>query len=402
MRDLGLTKPLGRTSLGAASLLLLAILAVPPGKLAALQQPAPGNAGSPGGEAPDGSPDSEAPELPVRDGYVFLDGEYLPPPYVFKLTKTGLAINGRELTCKVPQRFSYGMRGPGGGEGFGGGGFGRSGFDGSGFGGPRSDAGVRRGSLASNPWRRQAFELPRQLMLGCAVLAFRDQPLVVFEVEDTYNLLKSLTTVEGRAMRWVGLLEHLPAGFNADRWDEWISGYQSPADLRSRALAMIATHEASARKAESQVITARWINQLEYPLTVGAMVVAVLAIGHLLGGRPHAHKPTTGLDESPEMIHTLNWSLFFAATLSGLDLAWTLIAAAAGQMREVNPIGSHLIENPRHLAGFKIALTVAALGVLWVLRRHKRAQIAAWWICLILTLVTIRWLTFSTMFLPPV
>jgi hypothetical protein len=76
------------------------------------------------------------------------------------------------------------------------------------------------------------------------------------------------------------------------------------------------------------------------------------------------------------------------------------MAASTGQLRELNPIGSHLVENPRHLAGFKIAITVAAIGVLWLLRRHKRAQLAAWWICLLLTLVTIRWLAFSSMFLP--
>jgi hypothetical protein len=69
-------------------------------------------------------------------------------------------------------------------------------------------------------------------------------------------------------------------------------------------------------------------------------------------------------------------------------------------MQELNPIGSHLIGNPRHLAGFKIGITLPSLLLLWLLRKHKRAQAAAWWLCLILTFVTLRWLTMSPLMAP--
>jgi hypothetical protein len=67
-------------------------------------------------------------------------------------------------------------------------------------------------------------------------------------------------------------------------------------------------------------------------------------------------------------------------------------------MHELNPIGSHLVENPRHLAGFKLGITLPSLALIWLLRKYKRAQVAAWWICLVLTFVTLRWLMLSPLF----
>jgi hypothetical protein len=152
------------------------------------------------------------------------------------------------------------------------------------------------------------------------------------------------------------------------------------------------------QEAESEIRATQWMNRLAYPLIVSSMVLTVLSLGHLLGGRPHAGKPTLGIDATPQMIHALNWSLFFAAAFSSIDLIWTILAASTNQIRELNPIGSQWIGNPRHLAGFKISVTFSCLALLWLLRKHKRAQIAAWWVCLILTLVTIRWLTLNSLF----
>src|SRR4029079_13988584 len=131
---------------------------------------------------------------------------------------------------------------------------------------------------------------------------------------------------------------------------------------------------------------------LIYPLEVSGMVLSVVALGHLLGGRPHAGKPTRRLDPSPALIQALNWSLFFATAFSLLDLAWTIVTVNTNDTRELNPIGSRLIHDPLRLAPVKASVTIACPAHIWVLRKHKRAQIAAWRICLVLTLVTCRWL----------
>ena len=49
-------------------------------------------------------------------GFLFLDGEYLPPPYEIRYAEDKLTVNGRELTCIPPPR-SFGGRGFGSSRG---------------------------------------------------------------------------------------------------------------------------------------------------------------------------------------------------------------------------------------------------------------------------------------------
>ena len=246
-------------------------------------------------------------------------------------------------------------------------------------------------------------EIVQQLAADSIVMSFADQPLVVFGSSGpTYDLLKALTSAdeatdgESKPVSPVSFLDKLPDGFDPGVWENWISGYDPPADLRKRAHTLVASYDANERDAMMAIAATKRLNAWAYPLTLSMMVVTVLALGHLLGGRPHAGKSTAGIDDSPEMLRALNWSLIFVVLLSLLDLTWTILVGQAGQMRELNPVGSHLIQDPRHLAGFKIGATLPSLGLLWLLRRHKRAQVAAWWICLILVFVAFRWVTVNS------
>jgi hypothetical protein len=307
-------------------------------------------------------------ETTVSRGYIFNDGEYVPTPYEIRFADGVLTINGRRVTAQPPPPRSYGGRG---------------------FGPPRG---------GENAWRSAVVELQGQLTNDGVMLSFAKQPLILLDNSTTYDLLKSMIAQDGRSLRQVSLVERLPADFDKQIWESWISNFKVPDELRARAASLVNSYDLAQARAASEIRARKWLESLSYPLSVGSMVMSVLAIGHLLGGRPHAGKPTNGIDVSPEMIRALNWSLFFVATFSAIDLAWTILAAGVNQMHELNPIGSHLIDNPRHLAGFKIGVTLPSIGLLWLLRKHKRAQVAAWWVCLILTLVTVRWLLLSSMY----
>jgi len=279
-----------------------------------------------------------------------------------------LSVNDREFTCQPPPQ-EYG--------------------GGRGFGPPRS-------AMAS--WRLAINAVQNQLSGDGIVMSFKDQPYVQLDSTTGYELLQSMTTQAERSIRQIRVMERLPQDFDEETWDAWIRDFAPPDNLKQRAALWIANYDKNQEQAQAEIRATRWMSRLAYPMSVASMVLTVLSIGHLLGGRPHAGQPTRGMDESPAMIHALNWSLLFATAFSTFDLIWTILASNTNQMRELNPIGSQWISDPRHLAGFKVSVTFSCLALLWLLRRHKRAQIAAWWICLILTLVTIRWLTFNSLF----
>jgi hypothetical protein len=48
---------------------------------------------------------------------------------------------------------------------------------------------------------------------------------------------------------------------------------------------------------------------------------------------------------------------------------------------------------------FKAIAVSVTIGLLYALHRRPVAQVASWWSCLVLTLLTARWLTFHSMFM---
>ena len=54
-------------------------------------------------------------EATAKAGFLFIDGEYLSPPYEIRHADDGITVNGRQLTCNPPPPDSFGF-----GRGFGG------------------------------------------------------------------------------------------------------------------------------------------------------------------------------------------------------------------------------------------------------------------------------------------
>jgi uncharacterized protein DUF5658 len=315
------------------------------------------------------------PDQPIETGYLFIEGQCLAPPYKIRLQEGSVTVNNRPLPCKPPEP-DQGFARP---DGFG-----------------RPDR--RWESQNTDPWRRLALQLVSQLSASSVVMAFSDQPLVVLDGSaGAYDLFQRLTG-EGKTSSKVELVDRLPDGFDERVWNTWLGSFTPSLGLRARAISLITTFDETDAEARGDVAANRWMSRLAYPLTLSGLLLAVLSIGHLLGGRPAAGKTAFEQDASPETLRALQYSLVLVGLLSLLDLAWTLIASQAGQMRELNPFGSTLIESPLLLAVFKIGVTGMSIGLLFALRKYRRAQVAAWWACLILTILAFRWLVFNSMY----
>jgi hypothetical protein len=178
---------------------------------------------------------------------------------------------------------------------------------------------------------------------------------------------------------------------------EWFRDFQPSADLVGRAREVVAEIEAVTALETAGDRALERLSLLAFPLTLLGMILSFIASGHLVTHPPHpldeeASEKRLQISQRATVI-----SIGLLIALSGLDLVWTLLTSQAGQMVEVNPLASQLVEDPYRLIAFKVTVTLGSCGILFALRRRHSARLASWWLCLALTLLTFRWLVFHSM-----
>ncbi|APZ94107.1 DUF5658 family protein [Fuerstiella marisgermanici] len=191
------------------------------------------------------------------------------------------------------------------------------------------------------------------------------------------------------------LVSDLPAEFQHPSWRRWLTTAAVTPDFAERAQSEVSgwTETISANKAQS--VARQRLANFSYPLMLAGMVLVVLSFGQLLWFRPGV-KLLAAEGEvpiSPETATTRCIALLVMMSL--LDLTMTLLAHQAHAMLEVNPIGNRIVSSVPTLISFKLGLTAFAATVLYVARGQKIGQLAAWWGCLILCLLTARWVMFN-------
>lgn len=194
-------------------------------------------------------------------------------------------------------------------------------------------------------------------------------------------------------------------GAQQEEWTLWFDEFQGTEELANVAQEVFTTlveahsdEPAAATKIEPAEAAIQ-PDLLSYPLTVLGMLLGVFSLGHLLTMRPESNGDWHGVDTSPTAQRIVMRSLGLLLLLSTLDLVWTVLAWQTGQMREMNPIGEQLMQNPATLAAFKLAATLFGAGLLYAARQYRLAQATTWWMCLVLTVVTLRWVMFNSLFL---
>lgn len=318
-------------------------------------------------------------------GFVFVDGEYLPPPYVIKEAGSSVEINGHAVqmaasatrTANARQIDSH--RGP-----WRGGRFDRRGM--------RMNA--HRWGAPEPPELDQATYVANYLSLN-AILVVEAEEEISFLCHERqiYEFLTRLLEAE----KGDHSLHHVfkPAVTASQR----VSAYDfSPSpSLVERARKVIAEIDGLAADGLAAEKGIRRLSMFAFPLTIAGMLLSCLASGHLISYPPRPLGPDA--DASVRMISQRATVICLALliALSGLDLAWTLLASQAGQMVELNPLGSRMVDDPYSLVAFKISITLASCGILFAFRRRHSARLASWWLCMALTLLTCRWLVFNSM-----
>ncbi|WP_246151418.1 DUF5658 family protein [Rubripirellula reticaptiva] len=342
--------------------------------------------------------DSRMP-IETERGYLFVNGEYLQPPYKIEadFEKDLIRINGADYSADafdLSGLVNLDSARRRGGEG---------GRRGMGFRDGGWDRGRERqaefaepsGSVSARTFFR---ELDTLRLNTIVVLQNERPPLFLSLSEESYALLSSLIATDSGFQDAMVIPDAVQSPAEREVWEQLVSQFVATPAFLQRAKLHVEKMDAEARQVDDFAAAIELSSRISYPLTTFALVLVVVAIGHLL---IHAQPMFGGVDD-PSGLENIKKAtvlcLVIVGLMSGIDLIWTLIANQNGSMRELNPLGSKLIDNPAQLIMFKFVVTSISIGLLFWFREIPFARRATWWCCLVLTLLTARWLTFHSLF----
>lgn len=305
-------------------------------------------------------------------GMLFVDGDYVAGPYQVTATADAVFVNGIRLD-------GLGVRPVAGPK-------------------PPSDSTRQRDERRRSP-RREAQMLSAELHDGCRImLYFPETSLIGVDPGDAeYAFYESMIQDPSVRQLPADFLSSIDDPSTRQRLQRWLSEFQ-PSPSVNAAIQARKDHIDTV-EAESNRITAALLRMdtLAYPLTIIAMMLGVIALGHMLKWTAQSIILNQGGTISAESIRGAEIALLLMAGMSIVDLVWTILAGQAGAMREVNPLAAGLIDSPMSLAVFKITATSLGFALLYVLRTQRRGQEVTWWMCLVCVLVTFRWVMFDSM-----
>lgn len=309
---------------------------------------------------------------PISSGTVIVAGRRLAPPYLVGRQGRYVLVNGERI-AELP-------------------------------GGRGSDGKEKRDSGGSDPDRLIA-DIEYWLYQDYAIVTFDERVRIIAESYDAAEFLRSLLDAKSldervaKALTWdVDVSdEGLPHRISTAQWQKVLVDFEVTDGLREfiddygeeddeeddEGAVYIAPPDTSAKKM--------------YALSVAGMVLVALSIGTLLNHRPESGR-WSQLVQSTEAVSLVKRALVLIIALSVFDLACTLFATTAGDFLEVNPFGESLLSKPWMLSTFKLTATALGVGILWSKRSYLGAQQASWWMCLVLTLVTVRWVAVQSLF----
>jgi len=312
---------------------------------------------------------------PVDTGFVFLNEHYVEPPYVFRVDGDDAFVNGQLIESSLSEP-GESRRGP--------------------FPGGMGRYRRRRGFRSAE--RRLVRRLEQATWGRMIVIVQKDLPVLTLSRTDGgFELLSVLAGLETGPESLAALSSKVPAFEDEKAWQDWLTGFEATPEFRTRVEELLGKIEAQFAADQALLAARKRFETMSWPLSISGMVLVVMAFGHLLSNSPqHDHLYPEGAAQGRSR-RAVFWSLGLVVAHSCLDLVWTVLAAQADEMREINPLGSRMISNPPALVAFKLGCTGLAVGLLYAMRKHRTARVASWWACLILTLLTARWLVLDSL-----
>jgi hypothetical protein len=308
---------------------------------------------------------------PIEAGFFIRMGEFVAPPYVLSQAGEQTFLNGEPIPSVAINVFEDEDEGD--------------------YDRPR---GRRR---TASPLAR----LERQLCENVLLIQSLDGSLISVNSYYGAQVLEILCSNLPRPAKLQTLMRVEGHEFDTAEWGAIVDRFHPTADLKERVAAVKA--ELASDGEEFQLDGIALFNpaskKFTYGLTVVGMLLAVFSFGTILSFRPTLRGNWKLEDNSSHALTLVKRCVVMIGLLSAFDLVCTLVAHFAGGFIEVNPMADSLLSRPVLLVVFKVAMTAVAAAILLRLKRYQGSQVASWWICLLLTLLTCRWVAVESLLL---
>ncbi len=324
---------------------------------------------------------------PIDGGFVIVEGEYLPPPYALRQEGDRFFVNDRFIPTGIP---GQGSRERGGGR------------RGSGRGPRGSGRGPR--PPRHQTWAPSLDRMERRLSEGELLIVLDDRWAVWADSDKAIEILSVLLSDETNIGKVNGLVNAQVFWIRNEQLAGLVETFEPTTELADRVRPIVEANRKRAAEdlAQSERIVARsYLNSpsVRYAVTLVAMGLVVVAFGTLLSHHPKKGARWRDVDQNGDDVGMVKRNVTLLILLGVFDLVCTTLAEQAGGFMELNPLGGGMVSDPLALAVFKITTLVGACGILLLLRKYRGAQLASWWMCLVVTVVALRWLTYNSMFL---
>lgn len=305
----------------------------------------------------------------IETGAVFIDGVYLPPPYVIRFDDETVTLNQRRC-FQVPP--AQAIR-----------------TEESRFREPQSDA-LQNCDLAAEE------ALTTLQMDGIIVTDSTGQNLRLLNGGDAYTFCEAMLAEDKSDALTQAFLRLSRDESRFEMWRSWFLSHKPQNELREFLEVQLAQFQEAESKDQARIAAVARLESCSYPLTLAGMLLGVIGLGHVLKWtvRSVVLEQTSG--HGKQIAHCVGLALLLMLAMSAVDLAWTILAGQAGVMREVNPLAAGLIHSPLHLAILKVTATSLGCGILYACRHSHQVQNATWWMCLVCVLLTFRWVVFNS------
>lgn len=178
--------------------------------------------------------------------------------------------------------------------------------------------------------------------------------------------------------------------------DALLAGEPLSAETTARLQEVMDAVAATLAVNNAQIASVRRSEWYSYAFTVAAMLIGVISFGHLLSVPPPRRTSWNETDASPDATRPVLISLGLICVLSVIDLFWTTARSGSLHFQEMNPLGSQLLLDGVSPLAFKVTTLAVSVLLLFVLRRYRGAQLASWWMCMVCTLLTFRWIVLDS------